>query len=227
MTASDYRLKARNALAGKWGMAVLVGLVAALLGGTLVTGSASVNLDSDDLEALKLLPESVLRLLMIWMSAASILGIIHFIMGGPVKLGYCTFLLKLERRQEGELKDLFSHMGNFLNAFLLNLLTGIFIALWTLLFVIPGICATYSYAMAPFIMAENPDISANDAITASKEMMRGNRLELFFLDLSFIGWNLLALVTLGISTLFVTPYQSQAHAAFYEDLRLQAKVINN
>ncbi len=103
----------------------------------------------------------------------------------------------------------------------------VFTALWSLLFVIPGIMASYSYAMAPFIMAENPDISANDAIKASKEMMQGNRLELFSLDLTFIGWNLLALVTLGISTLFVTPYHNQAHAVFYEDLRRKTPVINN
>ena len=92
---------------------------------------------------------------------------------------------------------------------------ALFIFLWSLLFVIPGIVAGYRYAMAPFIMAENPNIGAFEAIAMSKEMMRGHKGELFYLHLTFIGWKLLALFTFGIGNLFIAPYIATSEAAFY------------
>ena len=83
---------------------------------------------------------------------------------------------------------------------------------------IPGIVKQFSYAMTPFIMAENPDMTANEAITASRELMDGHKGELFILDLTFIGWDLLALLTLNFGHIFLNPYRNAAHAAFYKDL---------
>ncbi len=109
-------------------------------------------------------------------------------------------------------------MHRFGDGFCLNILTAIFVLLWTLLFIIPGIIASYSYAMAPFIMLENPNCGARCAISESKEMMRGNKWRLFCLDISFIGWIILSAFTLGIGYLWLNPYMEVSRAAFYREI---------
>ncbi len=82
---------------------------------------------------------------------------------------------------------------------------------------IPGIIKGYAYAMTPFIMAENPQMTAREAIKRSQELMDGHKWELFCLGFSFIGWNLLTVLTLGIGTFFLNPYMNAAYAAFYRE----------
>ena len=89
---------------------------------------------------------------------------------------------------------------------------------WALLFIIPGLIAAYRYQLTGYILAENPEMGANDAITRSKELMKGNKWRLFCLDFSFIGWDILSAFTLGIGDLWLTPYRSAAAAAFYREL---------
>lgn len=217
MTASDYRARAREILSGKWGMAILVTLVASLLGGILVGASFSLELDLDE-ELLRYIPKVVRTYLAIAASIGGILGFVTFIIGGTVKLGYCKYLLKLHDGEEGELKDLFSEFDRFGDGFVLSLLTGIYVFLWTLLFIIPGIVACFKYAMAPFILLENPGMKPSEAITASKEMMDGHKGELFCLNLSFIGWLLLGALTLGLGNLWVNPYLNASQAVFYRQI---------
>ena len=95
----------------------------------------------------------------------------------------------------------------------------IFIALWSLLLIIPGIVKSLSYAMTPYILEENPELSANEAIDRSRAMMRGHKYDLLWLYLSFIGWFLLSFLTLGIGLLWLIPYVETAQAAFYEDVK--------
>ena len=94
----------------------------------------------------------------------------------------------------------------------------IFVVLWSLLLVIPGIIASYSYAMAPYILYENPGMRPMAAIKASKELMRGNKWRLFCLQFSFIGWALLCALTAGIGNLWLHPYQETAQASFYRQI---------
>ena len=94
----------------------------------------------------------------------------------------------------------------------------LYILLWTFVFIIPGIMASYSYAMTSYILAEQPELSAGEAITLSKQLMNGNRWRLFCLHLSFIGWELLCALTLGIGHLWLTPYKQAATAAFYREI---------
>ena len=106
--------------------------------------------------------------------------------------------------------------------FFMQLLRSIYIFLWSLLFVIPGIYAAYGYAMTPYILLENPEMTANEAITKSKELMHGNRWRLFCLEISFIGWALLAaLLTLGIGVLWLKPYMETSFAAFYREIKAE------
>ena len=103
-------------------------------------------------------------------------------------------------------------------------LMGLFIALWTLLFIIPGIIKMFSYAMTPFILEENPELTANEAIDRSRAMMKGHKFDLFWLLLSFIGWGILCALTLGIGTLWLTPYMQTSIASFYEDVKADYEV---
>ena len=95
---------------------------------------------------------------------------------------------------------------------------GLYSFLWSLLLVIPGIYASYGYAMTSYILAENPDLTAREAISRSKQLMDGHRLDLFILQLSFIGWAILSALTLGIGSLWLNPYTEAATAAFYRNL---------
>ena len=92
------------------------------------------------------------------------------------------------------------------------------IFLWTLLFIIPGIIKAYSYAMVPYILAENPNLSTKEALDLSKKMMYGNKGRLFCLQISFIGWMILCALTLGIGYIFLAPYQKASEAYFYKDI---------
>ena len=141
-----------------------------------------------------------------------------FIIGGTVQLGYAKFNLALIDHKDAQVSDLFSQFHRFGDGFLLSLLTAIFVTLWTLLLIIPGIIAGYSYAMAPYILYEHPGLRPMDAIKASKELMRGNKWRLFCLELSFFGWALLSALTLGIGTFWLRPYEEAAQASFYRQI---------
>lgn len=224
MNSSDYRAIAREKLANNWGSAILAAFVAALLGGTVAGVSFSFNVTIDE-QILYQLPEFVLRYLMISASIASMLSFVHFIIGGVVRQGYAVYLLKqYDGGEKPELNDLFSQFHRFGDGFCLALLQTLYIILWSLLFIIPGIVASLRYAMAPYILAENPGMTASEAITASKQMMDGHKGELFCLGLSFLGWAILSGLTLGIGNLWLTPYVNAAYTAFYRNLSRQNAV---
>jgi uncharacterized membrane protein len=178
MSYSDYRAKAREILRGRWNVVLAVTFVAALLGGLVAKATFNIDLNLDE-NHLQLMPQNVKQFFLTYLAFAGGVGgtlsLVHFILGGTVRLGYCKYLLKLHDGEEGEMNDLFSEFNRFGDGFLLSLLTGIYVFLWTLLFIIPGIIASFRYAMAPFIMAENPGMKPSEAINASKEMMDGHK----------------------------------------------------
>lgn len=114
--------------------------------------------------------------------------------------------------------------GNYGRSIIIPLLVNIFIALWSLLLIIPGIVKTYAYAMTYYIAHDNPDLGPNDCINASREMMHGHKWDLFVLDLSFIGWAFLCILTGGIGFLWLNPYISTARAIFYENLKAESNL---
>ena len=101
------------------------------------------------------------------------------------------------------------------------LLMYVYKSLWALLFIIPGIIKGYAYAMTPFILNDNPDLRANEAIELSMAMMNGHKWDLFCLKLSFIGWVLLCIFTFGIGYLWLIPYRYTSYAVFYEDVKAE------
>ena len=108
---------------------------------------------------------------------------------------------------------------NWLNIILTYFISSVFTALWSLLFVIPGIVKSISYAMAPYILIENPDMQPMDAINASKAMMNGHKMDYFVLMLSFIPWMLLSAITFGIAGIYVFPYMETTFFNFYYYVR--------
>lgn len=104
-------------------------------------------------------------------------------------------------------------------------LTYLYTFLWTLLFIIPGIIKGYSYALASYISIEDNNIPAEECINKSMQMMEGHKMRLFLLDLSFIGWYFVALLTFGIGLFWVVPYHEMARLLFYEDLKSQQLLI--
>jgi len=215
MNTSTLKRRALNNLEGNWGLSVGVAFLAALLGGISLSSNFNVKIDE---EVMWRLPQFVVNLLAIYASVISLLGLAQFIIGGTINLGYTQYLLDQHDRRELDFHVLFSQFHRFGVGFLQFFLRNLYIALWSLLFVIPGIVKTYSYAMTPYILADHPEMTANEAITASRQLMDGHKGELFWLRLTFIGWGILCVFTLGIGSLFLNPYVNAAEAAFYRQL---------
>ena len=146
------------------------------------------------------------------------LEIVGLIISGPLSLGYTTLILLISRNQKPDFAILFGGFKRFGISFAAYLLRFIFIILWTLLLIIPGIIAYLRYSQTFYILSEDENIGPLEAISKSKEMMVGNKWKLFCLYCRFIGWFILCIVTLGFAGLYVGPYISQSCANFYNDL---------
>ena len=217
MTSSELRAVARQNLEGTWGISVGVALVASLLGGSMAGAGSNVNFNVSE-ENIRNLPPVFWTVLLPLVSVAGLLSLVALILGGTVELGYAKFLLKQHDRKELQFSDLFSQFERFGTGFAQKFLRTLFIVLWSLLFIIPGIVKGLSYAMTPFSLEEHPEMTASQAIKASMQLMDGHKMDLFILGLSFIGWSLLACLTMGIGFLFLNPYMNAAYAAFYRDI---------
>ena len=217
MTSSELRAIARRNLEGTWGISVGVALVAAILGGLIVGTGSNINFNFNE-DTVRNLRPIFWTVLLPMVSLAGLLGIVSFILGGTVELGYAKFLLKQYDRKELQFSDLFSQFERFGTGFAQKFLRMLYTCLWALLLVIPGIVKGLSYAMTPFILEEHPEMAASEAIKASMKLMDGHKMDLFILGLSFIGWSLLACLTMGIGFLFLNPYINAAYAAFYRSI---------
>lgn len=154
-------------------------------------------------------------------------GVINLIVMGPLTLGLSGMVLMIVEGKTPIIENLFDGFKNFLHAFVTYLLKTIYLALWSLL-IIPIFIKPFSYAMTYYILRDNPEMSAKEAITKSREMMNGNKWKLFCLHFSFIGWYLLGILTLGILYIWLIPYVYAAEAQFYLNLRgetIQASVV--
>lgn len=215
MTYSDIRARARENLRGRWGVSVAAAFVAAIFGAlTVSSGNVLQVIENIAEEA----PPRLAATLALIATGTLGLNLLQLILGGVVQLGYSKFLLSQHDGREYEVKDLFSQFERFSVGFLQAFLRGLYALLWGLLFLIPGIIKTFSYAMTPFILADHPELTASQAIRRSMELMDGHKGELFTLGLTFIGWELLNVLTLGIGSFWLNPYKNAAYAVFYRDL---------
>lgn len=143
----------------------------------------------------------------------------------PIVVGIANSFLAYDRDQTqvGLIESMFQKAfdANYLHKVLGMFLMELFVFLWTLLLIVPGIIKGLAYSMTVFILQDNPELSAYDAIKCSEKMMMGHKWELFVLYLSFIGWFILACLTLGIGLLWLTPYVEMSLCEFYEDLKAE------
>jgi uncharacterized membrane protein len=153
--------------------------------------------------------------------------IASLIISGPFALGLATFSLSISRDQDPKLEKIFQGFNNFGTALGAYLLMLLFILLWTLLLIIPGIIAAISYSMTFYILADDNSIGAMDAINKSKKMMNGYKWKYFCLGLRFIGWTLLCVLTLGIGFLWLMPYMQVSMAKFYDDVKANSLTSEN
>jgi len=144
--------------------------------------------------------------------------VLQVLIDGPLFLGLSVFALAISRDKEASISQLFTGFNDFIRTLVAYLLMGIFILLWSLLLIVPGIIAALAYSQTFFILAEDKSISAQEAITKSKTMMNGHKKQLFFLSLRFLGWFLLSILTLGIGFLWSLPYFYVTLAKFYDKI---------
>lgn len=151
-------------------------------------------------------------------------GIVGFVITPALSVGLCLIYLGLTEGKSVEVGTLFKGFQYLGKAIWLTVLIAVFTMLWSMLFYIPGIIKALSYSMAFYILAENPEMTAREALRESKEIMDGHKGELFVLHLSFIPWILLTTVTAGIAGVYVIPYQTTTIANFYQRIKRQPMV---
>ena len=148
-----------------------------------------------------------------------IIPIITVALVGILSIGVCRFFINLANNSNSQFSDLWYGFKNILNAFLVSLLVGVIIFLGTLLFVVPGIILTYMYSQVYYVMAENPELSVVDVLKESAKIMKGHKFELFVLELSFLGWMILTVITFGIAGLYVLPYYNATLTNYYLSIK--------
>jgi uncharacterized membrane protein len=181
--------RAREALRGKWGLSIAAFVVYLLISSALSGVYPKAS------------------------------GLISLIITGPFTLGLSMFFLEIVRGATPPFSRVFEGFQRFPTAMGAYVLMVVFIVLWSLLLIVPGIIAALSYSMTWYILVDDDRVGPMEAIRRSKEMMDGHKGRLFLLLLRFFGWALLCILTLGIGFLWLVPYINASMAAFYEDLR--------
>ncbi|MDW2885155.1 DUF975 family protein [Exiguobacterium artemiae] len=194
----ELKLSAREALSGRWVFMALMFLLFLIIQSIPTMFSSDAN---EDIQAIDLI------------------GFLLNILLLPLAIGWTWLAMSVARKEQAKIVDLFEPYKIFLKAVGLSIVQSIFLGLWFLLFIIPGIIKSFSYLMTFYILRDEPSIGILDAITRSRQMMDGHKMEAFMLVLSFIGWFLLGLITIGIAFLWVGPYFSVTLAKFYDRIR--------
>lgn len=142
-----------------------------------------------------------------------------FFVSGILNISMCTIYLNLAKGQEPKVEDLQIGLKEWKEGTILFFFEGLFISIWTLLFIIPGIIKGIAYSQCFFILADNPGMSGRQALKESMKMMQGHKMDYFMLMLSFLGWNILAVCTCGILYLWLGPYMYAAATNFYNTIK--------
>lgn len=138
-----------------------------------------------------------------------------------VGVGLTSFMVKYVNGGKGEFKDLFSYLNDYVRIFLTTLLEAIFVVLWALLLIIPGIVKLFGYALVTFLLADEKykDLGYRETLKKSEEMMEGHKMDLFIFELSYIGWFFLVVLTLGLLGIWVIPYYTTAKYKFLDNIK--------
>ena len=203
----DYKNAALGTLRGNWAPAVVCAIVYVLIAVVISMFQPSVATD-DGVTGTQGAMSLVYMLLYIFVMLPIILGM------------YQTFNVLYTEGDNKLTSNMFKlAFGAYGRNLAGMLLMSVFTLLWTLLFIVPGVIKAIAYSMTPYILKDYPELSPNQAINLSQKMMKGHKFDFFYLVLSFLGWALLCILTLGIGTLWLSPYVYTSFAAFYEDVK--------
>ena len=220
----ELKEKAKVSFRANYWKCVLIAVILNVVGVGAGTGGGNVeiNLNNSDISFMSMSDMApIFAMLGTFVIGAVVVSIVASIfLINPLRAG-CLAFMRRNAEAPAELDAIGEGFKQYKKVVVTMFFADLYIFLWSLLFIIPGIVKSFSYAMTPFIMAENPEMSANDAITASRVLMDGHKGELFTLDLTFLGWAILAAVTCNIGHLALNPYKNAAYAAFYKDLTAQ------
>ena len=214
-TNQELKNSALAALKGNWAPAVLGAIFFTFATCLITSPGYCSNMAAFDMPFFNSINPKLLKIF----SNSSFL--LNFFLLYPLSLGYSVAHKELLQNGDAAItrntvRLAFSdYVRNAVSILLVYLST----LLWTLLFIVPGIIKGLAYSLTPFIVKDNPQLSPNQAINLSMKMMKGHKFDLFYLYLSFIGWILLAMLTLGIGLLWVIPYMQTSMAAFYLDVK--------
>ena len=220
-TNQDYKNAALAALKGNWAPAVLTTLLLFIIIAIAVTPNIMPQFFMD------LTSPSAISVLM---GISGVTSIAYILLYFPlVYIGYYNSCRLLYENGDDQMISNFFKLTfkNYWHNVWVVFLMMLKIALWTLLFIIPGIYKAIQYSMAPYIAVEHPELSASETIAMSRKMTSGHVFDLFLLGLSFVGWILLAMLTLGIGYYWVMPYMYTTYAAYYGDLKAEYLVGNS
>ena len=211
-TNQEYKDAALASLKGNWAPAVVATIVYIVIAFAISGGQSGAEM---------LLPSTPATLG--YVAGAGLLLSIFVLF--PLEVGYANSTKALYENGDNKLTANIFNLGfkNYFHNIWGYLLMTIFVLLWSLLLFIPGIIMAFAYAMTPYILVDNPEMKAIDAIRKSRSMMKGHKFDLFYLELSFIGWIILSILTLGIGLLWLVPYMQTTIAAFYNDLKVEAE----
>ena len=213
--------KAKYLLKENYWKCVLVGLISAFVSGGFSSGysayasnnnvSGRGSIDWSDPRVISFIS---IMLIIVGITMLVSVALVVFLYN-PLIVGVNAFFVCCDR-QRGDLNQLGSGFRNYKRVVGTMFLRDMYISLWSLLFIIPGIIKGYEYAMVPYLLAQHPELDSKEVFALSKQMMYGEKWNTFVLDWSFFGWNLLALFTFGILNVFyVTPYQNLTLAQLY------------
>ena len=203
--ARDYRQEAHYRTKGQAGALAIIMLVITII-------NAIISIQIPNGEVIDILGYEVQQY-------TQPLTFISFFIAGPIAFSMNKISKKVYFNNKVEVKDIFYGFNDFGRTFVASILMDLYIALWSLIsFGILGIIKTYSYSMTYFLLEENKDMSVSEAITLSRKLMDGNKWRLFCLHISYIGWYLLAILTLGVLNLWIEPRVHQATFIFFKEI---------
>ena len=219
MKRSELKAKAKMQIEGKIGVLFLITLVMffiAFIFSLLITLASIV--------ALSLMPSSGIADMILDIGSI----IVNVIITPAFALSVARVYVMLFKGETPDTNDAFSGFNDFWSAFKVTWLVSVYTFLWSLLFIVPGIIKGISYSMSMYILAENKGKPALECIRESEAMTKGHKKELFMLFLSFIGWNLLGVLTLGMAQIFwVIPYMNATFANAYDSLKNSAAAVDS
>ena len=239
-TREMLKTNAKFALKARYWMAVLVSLIAGFLmgGSSGFSGMSSfrynLQTNSTNFSGIKDFFTQNSRVLLPIMAGAAVIGFIAIcasiafgiFVANPVGVGQNSYYLQ-NRIGKGEITTLFSAFkAGYLNVVKVLFFKNLYIFLWSLLFIIPGIIKTYEYFAVDYILAENPHMDEKRALELSRLMTQGEKWNIFVVGLSFIGWVLLSMFTCFIGLIFLKPYIQATFAELYTALREKALAQN-